>query len=70
MIEAVLLLLIHRPSHDHADYYRDFVLALEPDMVDDLTDTAEECCFVKDWEGSEDAVPALRGLAPRSTKAR
>ena len=70
VIAAVLLLLIHRPSHEHADYYRDFVLALEPDMVDDLADTAEECCFLKDWEGAEDTVLAVLGLAPRSEQAR
>ena len=70
VIGGVLVLLAGYPAHEHADYYRSFVLALEPDMVSDLAEKAEEYGFEKDWENAEDAISALLGLSPLSPEAR
>lgn len=70
VIAASLLVLANLPSHEHAEYYRSFLLALRPELEAELTEAAEALISEGDWERAEDILLALRGLKPDSIEAR
>ena len=70
VIAAALLVLANFPTHEHADYYRSFLLAIRPDLSEELSEAAEGQIAEGDWTRAEDILLALRGLAPESLDAR
>ncbi|WP_455382861.1 tetratricopeptide repeat protein [Salinispira pacifica] len=64
IIAGMLRVLAHDPDHEHADYYRDFVRAARPSIVDDLTETAILKARNRDFDLAEEIFKALRGLLP------
>jgi Flp pilus assembly protein TadD len=68
IISAMLKILAHEPNHGDADYYRDFVLAARPRIVDELTETAVLKTRNKDFELAEEMFLALKGLLPEERR--
>ncbi len=64
IIAGMLRVLAQAPDHGDADYYRDFVRAARPSIIDDLTETAVLKARNRDFDLAEDIFKALRGLLP------
>jgi tetratricopeptide (TPR) repeat protein len=68
IIAAMLKIMAYDPSHEHVDYYRDFVLAVKPDIVDELTETGVFKARNQDFAIAEEIFLALSGLLPENPK--
>jgi tetratricopeptide (TPR) repeat protein len=64
IIAAMLKILAHEPGHDDADYFRDFVRAVRPEIVDELTQTAILKARNDDFDIAREIFLALVGLQP------
>ena len=64
IIAAMLKILAYEPAHDDAEYYRDFVLTVRPEIVDELTQTAILKARNKDYDLASEIFLALIGLQP------
>ena len=69
IISGMLKVLAYEPDHDDADYYREFILAVKPDIVGELTETAILKAKNKDFELAEEIFLALVGLQPNDQRA-
>ena len=69
IVSAMLKILAYAPEHEDAEYYRDFVLAVTPDIITDLTETAIIKTRNGDLELAEEIFLALRGLQPGDQRA-
>lgn len=70
VIAAVLLVLANRPSHRHADYYRNLLGVIRPSLATELMEAAESRAKERDWKSAEEVLLALRGLEPDETAHR
>jgi Flp pilus assembly protein TadD len=68
IIAAMLKILAYDPSHEHAEYYRRFVLEARPDIVEELTETGVFKAKNKDFEVAEEIFRALLGLLPGDSR--
>ncbi|HET7839308.1 MAG TPA: tetratricopeptide repeat protein [Rectinemataceae bacterium] len=66
LVAGMLRLLAWRPSHQHADYYRSFVLAVKPEILAELSQAGIAKARNKDWEIAEEIFRALAGLFPKA----
>jgi tetratricopeptide (TPR) repeat protein len=64
ILAAMLKILAYDPGHDDAEYYREFVLSVRPDIIDELTQTAILKARNKEFELAEEIFRALSGLQP------
>ena len=64
ILAAMLKILAYAPEHDDADYYRDFVLAAKPDVVEELSETGVIKAKNGDLDVAEEIFRALVGLLP------
>lgn len=69
IVSAMLKILAYAPDHEDAAYYREFVLAVAPDIVADLTQTAILKSRNADFDLAEEIFLALRGLQPGDERA-
>ncbi len=70
IVAAVLKLLAHRPDHEHADYYRRFVLAVRPEIKAELTEAAILKARNRDHELAVEILTALEGLLPEDADVK
>jgi Flp pilus assembly protein TadD len=70
IISAMLKILAYDEEHEHADYYRSFILAARPDLVDELSETAIMKARNQDFEIAEEIFRALKGLLPQDPRPR
>ncbi len=70
VIAAALLVLANSPSHEHASYYRKFLIAVRPGLAAELSEASKERINNADWNHAEDILLALRGLEPDSIEPR
>jgi Flp pilus assembly protein TadD len=68
IIAAMLKILAYEPSHENADYYRQFVLEARPDIVEELTETGVFKAKNKDFAVAEEIFRALLGLLPEDSR--
>ncbi|MFP4483419.1 MAG: tetratricopeptide repeat protein [Spirochaetaceae bacterium] len=68
IIAAMLRIMAYDPSHEHIDYYREFVLAVKPDIVEELTQTGVFKARSEDFAVAEEIFLALSGLLPENPK--
>jgi len=68
IISAMLKILAYAPEHEDAEYYRTFVQAAKPDIVNELTETAVLKARNHDFEIAEEIFRALTGLLPGDQK--
>lgn len=64
IIAAMLKILAYEPDHDDAGYYREFINAVKPDVLEELTNTAIVKAQNEQFEIAEEIFRAIRGLAP------
>jgi Flp pilus assembly protein TadD len=68
IIAAMLKIMAYDPSHEHIDYYREFVLAVKPDIVEELTQTGVFKARNEDFAIAQEIFLALSGLLPENPK--
>jgi tetratricopeptide (TPR) repeat protein len=59
IIAAMLKILVYDSDHEQAAYYRDFVLAAKPSIVDDLSESGIAKAQSRDFEVAEEIFKAL-----------
>lgn len=64
ILAGMLKILAFAPDHEDADYFRRFVLATSPDVVDQLTETAVITTRNGKLDLAEEIFLALHGLLP------
>lgn len=69
ILSGMLKVLAYDPEHEDADYYRDFVLSVKPEIVTELTETAILKAKNQDFELAEEIFRALVGLQPDDQRA-
>lgn len=69
IVAAMLKILAYAPHHDDADYYREFITTVSPDLITDLTQTAILKTRNGDLEVAEEIFLALGGLQPHDIPA-
>ena len=69
IVAGMLKILAYAPEHEDADYYRDFVLAVTPEIITELTETAIMKTRNEDFDLAEEIFLALRGLQPDDQRA-
>lgn len=69
IIAGMLKILAYQPDHDDANYYREFILTLKPEIVGELTQTAILKANNGDFELAEEIFLALYGLQPNEQRA-
>ncbi|TVR30772.1 MAG: tetratricopeptide repeat protein [Spirochaetaceae bacterium] len=70
IVAAMLKILAYRQDHEHIGYYRRFVLAARPTIVDELSETGVLKARNKDFEIAEEIFRALAGLLPQDSRPR
>lgn len=68
IIAAMLKILAYDDGHEHADYYRRFVLEARPDIVEELTETGVFKAKNRDFDVAEEIFRALTGLLPGDSR--
>ncbi|TVQ96175.1 MAG: tetratricopeptide repeat protein [Spirochaetaceae bacterium] len=68
ILAAMLKILAHQPSHEHAAYYRTFVPAVKPTIIDELSETAILKARNRDFALAHEIFCALRGLLPDDSR--
>jgi Flp pilus assembly protein TadD len=69
IMAGMLKIIAYEPAHDDVEYYRDFVLAVRPEIIDELTQTAVLKARNKDYLLAEEIFLALIGLQPGDQRA-
>ena len=64
IIAAMLKILVYDPKHEHAQYYRNFILAANPAVIEDLSKSGILKAESKDFEIAEEIFKALISLNP------
>jgi Flp pilus assembly protein TadD len=70
IVSGMLKILAYAPNHEDADYYREFVLAVTPEIVEELTETAVIKTRNGDFGLAEEIFLALLGLQKGDQRAR
>lgn len=68
IVAGMLKVLAHQNDHEDADYYREFVLAVEPEIVDELSRTGVTKARNHDFALAEEIFKALRSLEPNAER--
>jgi len=64
IISAMLRILAYNPEHENANYFREFILAVKPDIKDELTEAGILKARNKDFDIAIEIFMALEGLFP------
>ena len=64
IIAAMLKILAHNPAHENADYFRTLVLAIRPDINNEMTNAAIAKAKEKDFDIAEEIFMSLTNLQP------
>ena len=67
IISAMLKVLAYKPDHEHAEYYRNFILTVDPTIVEELTNIAILKAKNQDYDIAEEIFLALSQLVPDDT---
>ena len=70
IISGMLKILAYNNNHEHAKYYRNFILKVKPTIVKELTQSAIVKSQTHDFELSEEIFKALIGLEPAELRHR
>ena len=62
IVSAMLKILAHNRDHEHIDYYRQFIAAVKPDLVYQLTDAGIVKAKQNEFETAEEIFLAIEGL--------
>ncbi len=70
IVAAMLKVLAYAPNHEHADYYRSFILAVKPDIEDELTYSGVFKAKNQDYGLAAEIFLALTHLDPADVGSR
>lgn len=70
IISAMLKLLAHKPDHEHADYYRRFVLSVNPRLKEEFTGAGIAKSRQGDLDLGIEIFRALVGMFPECASSR
>ncbi len=62
IIAAMLKILVYQPDHEHTNYYRNFIFAAKPSIVEDLSASGIVKAQSRDFEIAEEIFKALVSL--------
>lgn len=68
IVSGMLKVLAWNADHEHAGYYRNFIQAVQPDIVSDLTRTAITKCDTMDYDFSEELFRAAAEIEQTDEK--
>lgn len=68
IVSAMLKILAYQPDHHDVPYYREFILAVQPNIISDLTGTAIVKAEAHDYTLAEEIFRSLLTLAPDEEK--
>lgn len=68
IVSAMLKILAYQPDHHDVPYYREFILAVQPNIISDLTGTAIVKAEAHDFDLAEEIFRSLLALAPDEEK--
>lgn len=68
IIAGMLKVLAYQPDHDDAAYFRSFVLAVKPEIVDELSQTGVVQARNHDFGLAKEVFLALRSLQPQDQR--
>ncbi len=66
IISAMLKIFAYQPDHEDKNYFRDFVFAVRPTVIIDLTNSATIKAQEKEYDLAEEIFLALIGLDPKN----
>ena len=69
IVASMLKVLVHDAGHQHADYYRNFVVAAKPSIYDDLMKNGVEQAEQKNLEVAEEIFRAASAVDPNQPLA-
>ncbi len=64
IVSAMLKIFAYRPDHEHADYYREFIRTVQPNLVAEMTKTGIVKAKQKDFAVAEEIFRSLVNYAP------
>ncbi len=64
IVDGILYIALYEPKHEHCSYYKDFLLALEPELPHILQDRLRDQYAQKLWQNARDTVGILLFLLP------
>lgn len=64
IVSGMLKVLAHAPDHTHSDYYRRFVIAANPEIFTELSETGIIASKNENFHVAEEVFLALSGLSP------
>lgn len=70
IVAAMLKILAYDPENENTGYYRSFVRAVKPHIIDELTETAVLKARNRDFDIAEEIFLALAGLLPEDANMR
>jgi len=70
IISGMLKILAYQPSHEHCGYFREFVLAAKPEIINELTQSAIIKSQSHNYDLAEEIFLALKGLKPEDLRIR
>ncbi len=70
ILSGMLKILAYDKSNENIGYYRNFVLSVKPQIVQELTQSAIVKAQVKDFDLGEEIFRALAGLEPENIRHR
>ncbi len=68
IISAMLKILAYNQDHKNIDYFRDFVFAIKPNIVQELTDSAIFKSNENNFNLAKEIFLAITGLEPENTR--
>lgn len=68
IISGMLKILAYDVTHEHSQYYRDFILRVKPNIIQELTQSAIIKSQSHNFELSEEIFKALIGLQPKELR--
>jgi len=64
IIAAMLKIIAHDPDHENADYFRNIIFAIRPDISKEMTNAAIVKAGEKDFDIAEEIFLSLKNLQP------
>ncbi len=64
IVSAMLKILAHNRDFEHVEYYRNFIYAVKPDLIYQLTDAGIVKAKQADFETAQEIFLAIEGLEP------
>ena len=64
IIAAMLKVLIYDPKHENVEYFRRFVFAVKPNIIEELSASGIEQAEKKSFDAAEELFAALKTLSP------